>query len=58
METILRGLGLGEVRSVLEEQGQVEVQCEFCNRAYRFDAVDVEGIFASELALGQPRTIH
>jgi len=23
----------------------VEVRCEFCSRAYQFDAVDVEAIF-------------
>jgi molecular chaperone Hsp33 len=44
---ILRSVGEGEVRSVLEEQGTVEVRCEFCNRAYRFDSVDVAGLFAS-----------
>jgi molecular chaperone Hsp33 len=45
---ILRSLGEREVRSVLEEQGSVEVRCEFCNRAYRFDAVDVAALFARE----------
>lgn len=45
---ILRSLGEREVRSVLEEQGSVEVRCEFCNRAYRFDAVDVAGLFTRE----------
>lgn len=58
VETILRSLGLTEVRSVLEEQGQVEVHCEFCNRTYRFDAVDVEAVFASDLTLERPRTVH
>jgi molecular chaperone Hsp33 len=43
---ILRSLGEREVRDVLAEQGHVEVRCEFCNRAYRYDAVDVAGLFA------------
>ncbi len=43
---MLRALGAEEIRSVLEEQGQVEVRCDFCNRAYRFDAVDVERLFS------------
>jgi molecular chaperone Hsp33 len=42
---ILRSLGEPEVRSVVEEQGSVEVRCEFCNRAYRFDAVDAATLF-------------
>jgi molecular chaperone Hsp33 len=48
VQGILRSLGEPEVRSVLEEQGNVEVRCEFCNRAYRFDAVDVAGLFVPD----------
>lgn len=58
VETILRGLGSQEVRSVLKEQGQVEAHCEFCNKAYRFDAVDVGEVFATDLAFNRPRTVH
>jgi molecular chaperone Hsp33 len=43
---MLRSLGAEEVRSVLAEQGHVEVRCDFCNRAYRFDAVDIEQLFS------------
>ena len=43
---MLRALGREEVDSVLEEFGQVEVRCEFCSRAYRFDAVDAAALFA------------
>ncbi len=43
--SMLRSLGPDEVRSVLAEQGHVEVRCDFCNRSYRFDSVDVEQMF-------------
>jgi molecular chaperone Hsp33 len=43
---LLRALGPGEVRDVLREQGAVTVTCEFCQRPYRFDAVDVETLFS------------
>lgn len=43
----LRGLGAEEVRSIIAEQGRVEVHCEFCNRRYEFDAVDAEQLFAA-----------
>jgi molecular chaperone Hsp33 len=43
---MLRGVGADEIRSVLQERGSVEVRCDFCNRAYQFDRVDVEQIFA------------
>jgi molecular chaperone Hsp33 len=42
---MLQGLGETETRSVLAERGEVEVRCDFCNRAYLFDAVDVEQLF-------------
>lgn len=44
---MLRALGREEVDSVLEEFGRVEVRCEFCGRAYRFDAVDGTALFAT-----------
>ena len=36
----LRMIGRTEVESILAEQGQVGVTCEFCNRSYTFDAED------------------
>jgi molecular chaperone Hsp33 len=47
---MLQSLGYEEVRSILTEQGVVEVRCDFCNRAYQFDAVDVGKLFAAGLA--------
>lgn len=38
---MLLGLGRAEVESILAERGSVEVACEFCGLAYRFDEVDV-----------------
>jgi len=43
---ILRSLGEVEVREILAERGEVEVRCEFCNRAWQYDAVDVTALFA------------
>jgi molecular chaperone Hsp33 len=44
---LLRALGEGETRDVLREQGSVTVTCEFCQRPYSFDSIDVERLFAS-----------
>src|ERR1044071_100994 len=44
---MLRSLGADETRSVLAERGNVEVRCDFCNRAYQFDPVDVEHILST-----------
>ncbi|MDP3164130.1 MAG: Hsp33 family molecular chaperone HslO [Hydrogenophaga sp.] len=42
---MLRSLGRDEIESILSEQGQVEVGCEFCGAQYRFDPVDAAQVF-------------
>jgi len=54
---VLRALGAGEVRDVLREQGAVTVTCEFCQRPYRFDAIDIEALF-SDVPAKSPRTLQ
>jgi molecular chaperone Hsp33 len=54
---MLQGLGEAETRSVLKERGEVEVRCDFCNRAYVFDAVDVAQLFKANLGDGGT-TVH
>jgi molecular chaperone Hsp33 len=49
---MLQSLGEEEVRSVLAEQGMVQVHCDFCNRAYEFDSVDVGKLFAPGIVPG------
>jgi len=44
---MIRSLGTAEVESILAEQGQVEVGCDFCGAQYRFDPVDAAGLFAA-----------
>ena len=55
---ILRSLGEPEVRDILAERGSVEVTCEFCNRAWRYDAVDVVGLFVEADPLAGPRALQ
>jgi molecular chaperone Hsp33 len=45
---MLRSLGRDEVESILAEQGQVEVGCDFCGAQYRFDPVDAARIFLEQ----------
>ncbi len=42
---MLRSLGPDEVESIIAEQGQVEVTCEFCGAIQRFDPVDAAQVF-------------
>jgi molecular chaperone Hsp33 len=41
---VVRMLGADEVKSLLAEQGHVELTCEFCNRAFRYDDTAVDTI--------------
>jgi molecular chaperone Hsp33 len=47
VSAMLRSLGTEEVESILAEQGQVEISCDFCGTQYRFDPVDAARIFAA-----------
>ena len=51
---MIRSLGTAEVESILAEQGQVEVGCDFCGAQYRFDPVDAAGLFTA--AVNTPDT--
>jgi molecular chaperone Hsp33 len=42
---MLNSLGREEIESILAEQGQVEVGCDFCGAQYRFDPVDAAQLF-------------
>jgi len=58
IETMLRGLGYTEVQDILEEQGNVSVNCEFCALGHVFDPVDVERLFAAADQPEVPQTRH
>jgi molecular chaperone Hsp33 len=57
---MLRALGEEEVASILAEQGEVEVHCDFCNTGYAFDAVDCAELFSQDHppSTGGPGTLH
>ena len=55
---MLQGLGEAETRSILAERGEVEVRCDFCNRAYVFDAVDVARLFNAGMPSDGGARIH
>ncbi|BBE51229.1 33 kDa chaperonin [Ferriphaselus amnicola] len=51
---MLKMIGVDEVDSVLEEQGSIQVCCEFCNQCYVFEEEDIDEVFAlptSEFAM-------
>jgi molecular chaperone Hsp33 len=48
VENALRIAGAAEIESILEERGDVEVTCEFCNRRYTFLPPDARALFAPD----------
>ena len=47
VRTTLHSLGRNECESIVEDEGAVDVTCEFCDASYDFDAVDVAELFAA-----------
>lgn len=51
---MLHSLGIEEAESILQEQGQIDVSCEYCGQQYRFDPVDAAQIFAAPKVMQPP----
>ncbi|HVT35452.1 MAG TPA: Hsp33 family molecular chaperone HslO [Nevskiaceae bacterium] len=49
ISAMLLALGEAELQPVLEEQGKIDVTCEFCGRAYSYNALQMRDLFAAEL---------
>ena len=59
IENALRMLGRPELESVLQERGTIDVNCEFCNKHYGFDKVDVEQLLCAEQVMpASPQVRH
>lgn len=55
---MLRTLGVNELKAIIEEEGSIDVACEFCNQKYKFDSVDVEDLFVSTVSSSPSETRH
>lgn len=56
---MLRSLGEAEVRQILEEHGELVVRDDLSNHAHRFDAAEIDALFASHPAPDMPpSTLH
>lgn len=49
---MLRMLGKEEIDSIIEERGNIEVNCDFCNALYTFDKVDAAQLLVDETVTG------
>ena len=46
MERALLSLGPEELQDMLDQQGEAELTCRFCDRVERFSREDLEGLLA------------
>jgi len=58
VEVVLRMLGRDEIHSILDEQGAVSVDCEFCGSRYEFDRIDAEQLFTALHSVPATPTRH
>ncbi len=45
IENTIRSIGEEEANSIIEEQGQITIDCDFCNTQYKLDSIDVKRLF-------------
>ena len=45
MKHVLTILGEDDIKNLLQERGQIEINCDFCNHLYTFDAIDIAMLF-------------
>jgi molecular chaperone Hsp33 len=50
VNSMVQSLGEAEANSIIDEQGGIDVTCEFCNTNYSLDAVDVSQLFVDDLS--------
>ena len=56
--SMLKMLGLDEVENMLAEQDNIEVNCDFCNKQYVFDAIDAAELFNEKAVFVDNKTAH
>ncbi|WP_298626140.1 Hsp33 family molecular chaperone HslO [uncultured Legionella sp.] len=45
MKQVIKTLSEEDANALLQEQGAIEINCDFCNQKYNFDAIDVTLMF-------------
>lgn len=58
VSNMLYSLGKKEIDDIIEEQGSVEIDCEFCNQHYHFDKIDTEVLFTQAISQEASETKH
>ena len=51
VEKALISIGQAELNDIIQEQGQIETNCEFCNRLYQFSPTDIAAMFDQNIPI-------
>ena len=46
VEILVKSLGIEEANQTINEQGNISIDCQFCNRRYQLDPIDIKRIFS------------
>jgi len=57
VEHMITSMGTSEAHDIIEKQGSIEIDCEFCNTHYALDRLDVEHLF-NDKTIPSIDTIH
>lgn len=55
---MLKMLGASEIESILAEQADITVRCDFCGKPYVFDAIDCAGLFVPNANSQESQQTH
>ena len=58
VESTLLSLGRAAIDEIIQEQGDILVDCEFCSRQYHFDKVDIVRLFSEAVVQAHNTTRH
>ena len=54
-ENMIRSLGEAEANEVINQQGEITINCQFCNKQYKLDSIDIQRIFSITHSAGTGR---
>lgn len=55
---MLRSISHQEAAEIIQEQGKISVECEFCAKSYQFDEIDIAEIYSQHTQPSDPSTRH
>ena len=58
VESTLLSLGQATIDEIIQKQGEITVDCEFCSKQYQFDKIDIARVFSGAAVQTHSKTRH